>query len=181
MKTHLRKIRIRNWAIALLAVVNVAALSSFIVAKISSAQQTAPLDPDCATEVFLMENVGFDDVQMTEYRELKAQYDQRTMEIRAAMHQSMSELLKETASESADMAAIDSVANIFGSRQAELKKETIRHMIHLKQLCRPHQRERFNATLSRIENRGMGPGHGRGMGRGMGRGRGMGNQPCFEN
>lgn len=180
MESNDRKTKIKSLAAGLLIVVAISGLSSFVVARLVSGQKEPVENPDWAVESFLMKNVGFDGAQMMEYRELKAEFDRQTFEIRMAMHQAMDALLRETASENADLAAIDSLSNAFGAYQAALKRETMRHMLQIKQLCRPGQRETFNSMLNAIERRGMG--RGRGMGKGLGKGLQQGNPPSrFEN
>lgn len=162
--------RFWNLALALLLIVNVSALSSFIIAKLSSGPKTTAAGPDWAVETFLMENIGFDDSQMAEYRKLKEDYDRKSAAIRADMHETMNILLREVSAADAYTASIDRHSEQYGVYQAQLKKETMRHMTNIRKLCRADQRERFTEIFTQLQHRGRGEGHGRGRGMGQGMG-----------
>jgi hypothetical protein len=182
---NIKNKRIRNWAIIILLIINISALSSFIIAKISADKNTYYYDdPECEVERILAEQIGFDQDQLQEYVQLKSNYDRDVHALRTNMQETMADMLEEVGKKTPDTSIINKQAEVFGRQQAELKARTMQHLINLRQMSRNGQEARFDELFTQLQHRHR-RGMGRGMGQGMGRGRGMGygqqNRPCWQN
>jgi Spy/CpxP family protein refolding chaperone len=161
-----------NWFIIIMVVINVSALSSFIIAKFTEKKPLVD-DPYVQVERMLVDQIGFDQEQLSIYNEIKEKYDREVSDIRIKMHEAMDGMLAEVAKRLPDTAAINRHSYHFGNYQAALKTRTMEHFIQLRQLAKPGQEMRFEELFGQLQHRQrrrMGRGQGQGKGRGMGYG-----------
>jgi hypothetical protein len=180
MKT-VNKYRFRNWVVIILVVINISALSTFLIAKFSGEARASFEDQSIEVEHVLVEQIGFDQDQLAKYVKLKEKFDQDVLDIRTNMHELMDGMLTEVGKKNPDTNSINRYSQQYGRHQAELKARTMEHFIELRQLTRPGQEERFEEFFGQLQHRhrrrlGRGQGHGFGRGRGMGYGQQRGIQ-----
>lgn len=132
-----------------------------------TASFNAPTGPGFRQMVRILE---FSPEQTQEFSKIEGQYRTRVANYTQQLDSIDLDILEEIKKDNPDRQKLDSLAARTGEIQHALKKATTNHLLQVRTLCTPSQREKFNNVISDIDRFRRGQGHGRGQGRQQGRG-----------
>lgn len=163
---YFTKRRIVIWAIILLSAINISAVST-IVYHVYFEHDTEIPDDATPIEVpksrlgrFFRDELNLTREQHREFRILRQQYHQNTWDVTHAMHGKRLEILKEMSKPEPDTMYLHQLAKDIGTLHTELKMETCKFYLDMKQQCTPEQQQKlFRIFKSMIARENVAPPH----------------------
>lgn len=161
---YFTKKRLVIWGIALLVLMNIAALTTvwFQQRQIPVPPQLDP-GPPKAAQRFLRRELDLSKAQMEAFANLQRQHFEEVRAVQEAIRNLKGELFSELSAAQPDTLRMERLAVEIGDRQTELEKTTFRHFLNLKKHCTPEQQEKLHSLFGRLMHR-MEPRH-QGQGR----------------
>jgi hypothetical protein len=154
MKTVLNR-SLMIWVIVILALMNITTMATILYNHGRVEKQTAVDESGVSitgTEAaaysgrFFCDRLGFSNSQMLEFREVNQPFRDRVREINSDLNRIRQTMLDEMSKEESDTILLSSLADSVGQLHSELKKETYRYYLSMKEICNGQQEE----TLKQI-------------------------------
>ncbi len=146
---YFTKRRILIWIIILLSAINISAVSTIVYhVYFQNDNETfvdeAPIDvPRSRLGRFFRDELQLTPEQHNEFRRLRQQYHQNTWNITHTMRGKRLEILKEMSKQKPDTLYLHQLAKDIGLLHTELKMETCRFYLDMKQQCTPDQQQKL--------------------------------------
>ncbi len=153
----MNKITVLKWIIALLIVLNASTIATIIYhnAHENAILEDIPLNIDGQSMLngrFMRQNVGFDDLQMNQFRREKQQFQPKANEIIFSIESLKSELFVELNRPKPDPNKINELSDKIGKLHADLKKKTSFFYLQLRQICHKEQDSLIVKTFQPLFN-----------------------------
>jgi Spy/CpxP family protein refolding chaperone len=168
--------RVLVWLVAVLLLVNVAAILTMIYhVYFSSDNEISAVMPDAGQIV--VKELNFDEEQQRQYHEFRQDYILASEPVLKQMTEIRHEILNEVSESLPDTAKLNSLADNIGKQHASMKKTTIAHLLRVKAICNPSQQDNLDRLiLEMMQSEGAFKGMGRKFQFRHGQGAGHGRQ-----
>ena len=154
MKTD-SKYRLMIWAIVILAVMNIATISTVLYNR-NRAKRGEPVVTETSSQTegtsirysgrYFREQLNFNNEQMARFMEFNPLFRERAKSINNDLNLLRQQLLSEMAEKNCDSVRLNSLSDSIGYLHADLKKVTCKYYLDIKNICDQQQQE----TLKQI-------------------------------
>lgn len=111
---------------------------------------------------FMMEEVGFTDGQMEQFKQYRQQFRNETMPLHRKLRELNRELVIESTSADPDTTKCFAISRQIGDVHAELKEMTSLHMMHVREIANPAQIDKLHELYLEMFDGELPRGGGRG-------------------
>jgi len=180
-----RKIKILSWLVAALTILTLSTLITVFYRLNTDSPE--PDDVNIDLDSVVMTGVNFRQVlqltprQTDEFRELNREFRLIAREINHSLDLARTKMFDELQKLNPDMKTCTMLSTEIGRLHEELKLETCRFYLEMKQICDDEQEAKLRDLFDPVFRANLSPGYGRGQGYGYGRGarfrRGQSNLP----
>ena len=153
MKSVIENKKVLMWVIIFLLVANLSALVTLIIIFKNNQTNRYPITKKFNSEFkgrSFIENMGLDDEQLHFFQEAKQKHIEEKRHISDEIIKNRLELIEEMSGDNPDLKKLDSLADVIGTLQSDIKKLSYRHFMELKSKCKPEQRDKLNDILDRM-------------------------------
>lgn len=126
------------------------------------------------THPFIWEKLQLSDEQRSDFKKLRNGFKDRSNIIITELNQKRIDIIEELSQEEPEKEKLDKIASEMGDLHAQLKAESINHLLELKKICTPEQYEMLLIHFNTMFERHGYDGHGRQGGKGKGKRKGHG-------
>ena len=146
---YFNKKRITIWVIVILAVLNIAAISTITYHIVSNKKLVeVVMDLPRRNMNFLVgKELNLNDEQQVQFVQFKHEYAQASKAILERLRERRIEMLEELSKDESDVERLDEIAEEIGNLHAELKRKTIIHFLDMKKVCNPDQMKQLNVLF----------------------------------
>ena len=174
------KNKILIWIIVLLAILNLTTIVSIIHHRYKDKQAAETViitgqGQNPLSGRFFMQEVGFDNEQMEQFRQINRNFKPKSNQIIWQMDSLKVLIFDELNKQQVDTARLEQLNTALGKLHAELKDETGMFYLKLKEISNAEQIEKLKSAFEPLFYQENSPTQGRG------RGRGGRQQPCYDN
>lgn len=169
-----KNVKILSWLVIILLATNLATIGTIFYHTSVSSHETSIENSELPMERrsrFFRDQLGLTPGQMESFRGFNQQFNRRSAQLSGELQQIREEILNELTSENTDTVRLNQLSAELGEKHKELKAETNKLYMELKELSDSTQKERlafvFQSLLEGDNNFNMQ--RGRGMGRQMNR------------
>jgi hypothetical protein len=168
------------WAIAVLAIMNLATLITVVYHKNKFSEKEVVVMPDQAksesTSVkysgrYFRDELNLSDEQMKRFSEFNPEFRQKVMAINRNLDSKRHEMLIEMAEKNCDTNRLNLLSDSIGYLHASLKKQTYLYYMNFKHICNAQQQEKLEQLFGEMfssdvqtRQKGRGGQHGRRFG-----------------
>ena len=173
---YFTKKRLVIWGFAILIIINLTALGTIIYFRFFApppkvtefSPQQAPVN-----RPYVWDKLNFTEKQRAQMSELRDDFLARSKAVMDSLDNKRYAIIMELSMEDPDLSKLDKLTEDIGSLHAQLKKESIRHLLQMKEICTPEQHQHLTRLfIERMHSEDMGPG----MGMRPRQGKGQGNR-----
>lgn len=151
------------WLMLALLLINIAAITTIVI-HIKSDRKVVEQNRHAFTRV-LDSELGFNKKQLEAYNSLNEAFTGKTNDITLEMHEIRSEMINAMNADKPDTILLSQYARQIGDLHFKLKQVTINHMLEVKKMCTPGQKEKLSVLYNNIL-KCEGPFKGKGQGQG---------------
>ncbi len=135
------------WVLLVLLLINASTMGTLIYYHlVDNSDLNSPMLPEGPPE-FLRDRLQLDEEQRNEFARMHMGFRQAVQDIRNKMHENRNEILEEVSREDPDSGMLNQLAEEYGELHQELKEETIKHFLEMKENIRPDQRGLYQRMI----------------------------------
>lgn len=163
---YIKKYRLMLWAVIVLMVFNVAAISSFIIHR-NTEQQTMILPPERPgmgrmhpprqLGRYFNEHLGLSHAQQMQFRDYRKEFSFQARMIKDSIVMVRNAWLYELSKPNTDTVEMERLSATIGKLHSHLKVITAGYYLKLKHVCNPEQQKRLYEIFNRMQNMPMEP------------------------
>lgn len=155
---YIMKNRIWFWIMIALIIINIVALTTLIYHKnrMSSVPPVPPAveNPEFrGMNYFLRHELNLSEVQFKEFVKLRRANMRKTASLMIEINEKRNQMLDEISNDEPVDRKINKLAEEIGELHEELKLETFRHFLDLKEICTPEQQVKLNRFFMEVKER----------------------------
>jgi hypothetical protein len=158
--------------VGILTLINLAAVTTVII-HIRNSHDNELLGPDPMTmgkdsmvntrgPAFLFKELGFDDEQQKAFMESRERFRNDAQPLFMEIRKLNTDMMDEIVKENPDISKLDTISNQIGDLHRRVKQLTARHLLEVKSVATPDQKEKLGFFFRELISRDSGP-----MGKGM--------------
>lgn len=149
----MNKIKILQWLVALLLLLNLSTIISIVFHQYQEKTDTDILISDTESERrlngrYFRQTLGFDNEQMQAFREANRAFQPEANAIISTIDSLKNDIFSELKKEHPDTVKLNSLSESIGNQHSKLKKETNKFYLKIKNVCDPAQKEQLNEIFS---------------------------------
>lgn len=154
---YFTKRRLVIWGFSILILLNLSALATIAYYRFfRPPREEVRIHPAWRKhkpEPCLWKALNFTDAQKAQFDTVKNTYRNRSTKIIHALRQKRVAIIKELSTNEPDNAKLEKLADEIGKLHADLKKESIHHLLELKTICNTEQNEMLSLHFNRMLER----------------------------
>lgn len=135
--------------IAVLLITNLAVLSYFLWFK-KTDDGRPPRNQGKGIEVPLQKEVGFNEEQMTQYKQFREEQMKAIKPMMEDMRKMKDSLFSMIGNENANDSTINSITDAIAMKQKEMDTRMFNHFKRIRGLCTPDQRAKYDSVVQRM-------------------------------
>lgn len=149
----MNKIKILQWLIALLLLLNLSTIASIAYHKYQDKTDTDILISDAESQRrlngrYFRQTLGFDNEQMEAFREANRAFQPEANAIISDIDSLKNDIFAELKQENPDTAKLNQLSENIGNQHSKLKMETNLFYLKIKEVCNSTQKEQLNEVFS---------------------------------
>lgn len=166
----MNKIKILQWLVALLLLLNLSTIASIVYHQYQEKVDTDILISDTENERrlngrYFRQTLGFDNEQMEAFRQANRAFQPEANAIISTIDSLKNDIFSELKRENPDTAKLNLLSESIGNQHTKLKKETNKFYLKIKNVCNSVQKEQLNEVFSPLFRNQYAGGPGRNCGR----------------
>ncbi len=149
MKTYFSRYSVLFWLIIILLIINISAITTiFFGINIRDRKDTKPFPPRTEYQrhhkgKLLDNSLNLTEEQQQLFKKARHKFFSEAKKTAGLMHKKRVEFINELASDEPDTVKLQEIAKDIGSLHSELKFQTYRHYLDMKNICNSEQEEKL--------------------------------------
>ncbi|MEA4936985.1 MAG: hypothetical protein VB102_10125 [Paludibacter sp.] len=149
----MNKIKILQWLVALLLLLNLSTIASIVYHQYQEKVDTDILISDSENERrlngrYFRQTLGFDNEQMEAFRQANRAFQPEANAIISTIDSLKNDIFSELKREKPDTAKLNLLSESIGNQHTKLKKETNKFYLKIKNVCDSVQKKQLNEVFS---------------------------------
>jgi Spy/CpxP family protein refolding chaperone len=142
--------------LALLTIINIAALATFSYHHFHPKEPFHPVDRPNTPERFIKRELGLSEEQAKEFQSQAKRFQEEIEPIRDSLEAKRSDLMNEIMAEKPSMDKLNQLSEEIGTLQVRLEKRTTMRLLEEKSLLTPEQQKKFFSLFKERQDRTRG-------------------------